>query len=133
MVRLCDVLVESLSLVNGQPVLINEWCRFLTFEYGTLQLHHRSVCLLTLLNSMIGDFGFGRTFGQLESGTLHPALEALVPFLRFVTIIRELPWLGRILERIPGVPDPAQPLFDFARASLREREKVSLRLKLQLV
>ena len=105
MSRLSDLFIDRLSSYDGQPVVINEWCHYITFD-------------------VMGDLGFGRSYGQLESGRLHPGVAAIGQWLKFATLAMQLPWLMTAMQHIPGVKDPTLSLRSFAENSLREREKV---------
>lgn len=104
--RLSNLLVEKLSQYNGQPVVINDWCHFITFD-------------------VMGELGFGQSYGQLESGKLHEALDQITKFLRIGICAVQVPWLVNIFQSIPGLEDPQRVFRKFSTRCMDEREKVS--------
>jgi hypothetical protein len=104
--RLSDLLIQKLSQYDGQPVVINDWCHFITFD-------------------IMGELGFGQSYGQLESGRLHNALDQITKFLRIGVCAIQVPWLVNIVQSIPGLEDPQTLLRKFSARCMDEREKVS--------
>jgi hypothetical protein len=104
--RLSDLLIVKLSQYNGMPVVINDWCHFITFD-------------------IMGELGFGQSYGQLESGRLHDAIDQITKFLRIGVCAAQVPWLVNIIQSIPGLGDPQRLLRNFSTRCLDEREKVS--------
>ena len=104
--RLSDLLIQKLSQYDGQPVVINDWCHFITFD-------------------IMGELGFGQSYGQLESGRLHTALDKIVQYLRIGVYAMQVPWLVNIVRSIPGQEDQQTLLREFSARCLDEREKVS--------
>jgi len=72
---------------------------------------------------VMGDVGFGKSYGQLESGKLHSAVYSISKWLRLAISGWQVPWLVNILQTIPGSTDPGRDLKKFSEACLREREK----------
>lgn len=105
MSRLSDLFIQKLSEYNGQPVVINDWCHYITFD-------------------VMGDVAFGRSYGQLEAGRIHPGIAMINQWLSFAVLILQVPWLVGVMQQIP-VEDPNETMKKFAAASLREREQVS--------
>ena len=103
--RLSDLLVVKLSQYDGMPVVINDWCHFITFD-------------------VMGELGFGQSYGQLESGRLHDSIDQITKFLRIGVSAIQVPWLVNIVQSIPGLGDPQRLLRDFSARCLDEREKV---------
>jgi hypothetical protein len=87
-------------------VVINDWCHFITFD-------------------IMGELGFGQSYGQLESGRLHDALDQITKFLRIGICAAQVPWLVNIVQSIPGLEDPQRLLRKFSARCMDEREKVS--------
>ena len=104
--RLSDLLIVKLSQYDGMPVVINDWCHFITFD-------------------TMGELGFGQSYGQLESGRSHEAIDQITKFLRVAVSAIQVPWLVNIIQSIPGLRDPQRLLRDFSARCLDEREKVS--------
>jgi len=104
--RLSDLLIQKLSQYEGQPVVINDWCHFITFD-------------------IMGELGFGQSYCQLESGRLHNAIDQITKFLRIGVCAIQVPWLVNIVQSIPGLEDPQTLLRKFSERCMDEREKVS--------
>lgn len=103
--RLSDLFIQKLREYNGQPVVINDWCHYITFD-------------------VMGDVAFSRSYGQLDAGRIHPGIAMINQWLSYAVLILQVPWLTRVVQHIP-VEDPEETLRKFAAASLREREQVS--------
>jgi hypothetical protein len=71
----------------------------------------------------MGDVGFGKSYGQLESGKLHPAVHSVAKWLRVAISGWQVPWVLNILQTIPGTTDPGRDMKKFSEVCLREREK----------
>ena len=104
--RLSDLLITKFNEYDGQPVIINDWCHFITFD-------------------AMGEIGFEQSYGQLESGRLHDALEQITKWLRFGVCAIQVPWLVNIVQSIPGLEDPQTLLRKLSERCMDEREKVS--------
>lgn len=106
--RLCNLLVKRLTEYNGQPVVVNDWIHFATFD-------------------IMGDLGFGRSFGQLERGKVHPAISMIAMFVKFTMQVGLFPWLIGCLVRVPGLMAPPEALGRFCALSLEQRKLVGLK------
>ena len=71
----------------------------------------------------MGDIGFGRSYGQLETGTTHPAITKVEDFLKAGVIALQIIWVVNFLAMIPGLKDPMQDLGDWADQLLDERAR----------
>jgi hypothetical protein len=109
MSRLSDLFIQKLKEYKGKPVVINDWCHYITFD-------------------VMGDVAFGKSYGQLEAGRLHQGVAIIGQWLSIAVLIFQVPWLLCIMQSIP-VEGPEETLRKFAMASLREREKVSATFK----
>ena len=70
-----------------------------------------------------GDSGWGRSYGQIESGKIHPAIEIMHKDLAAAVYGIQVSWLVNIAYMFPGFPDPSKPLKDHCRRMLQEREQ----------
>jgi hypothetical protein len=104
--RISDLFIEKVAAYNGEPILINDWCHFVTFD-------------------AMGDIAFGKTYGQLESGKKHQAIALIHQWLGFSVYAIQVPWLSVLLQNTPGVEDPTTVLRRFSESCLEERKKVS--------
>jgi cytochrome P450 family 628 len=104
--RLSDLLIQKLSQYDGQPLVINDWCHFITFD-------------------IMGELGFGQSYGQLESGRLHDAIGQITKYLRIGVCAIQVPWLVNIVQSIPGLEDPEKLFRKFSERCMDEREKVN--------
>jgi hypothetical protein len=109
MSRLSDLFIHKVKEYSGKPVVINDWCHYITFD-------------------VMGDLAFGRSYGQLESGRLHQGVAMIGQWLSLAQLVLQVPWAMCIMQQIP-VEGPEEILRKFATASLRERERVSTKSK----
>jgi len=98
--RLCGRFVGF----NGRPITVNDWCHFYTFD-------------------IMGDLGFGRSYGQIESGSAHPAITKVQNFLKAGVIALQMLWIVNFLQLIPGLDDPMRELKEWAEQLLKERDE----------
>lgn len=96
--RLCS----RLSAFDGNPAEINDICHHFTFD-------------------IMGQIGFGQSYGQLESGKSHPAIEKVERFMKAGVIATQMMWIVTLLMVIPGLDDPMKDLKDWAKRLLDER------------
>lgn len=73
----------------------------------------------------MGEIGFGKSYGQLESGCMHPSIEAISKFLSTAVSAWQVPWAINLLLVIPGLPDPAYDMKHNAEICVMERKEVS--------
>ena len=99
--RLCTAFERK----NGQPFVVNDYCHFYTFD-------------------VMGDVGFGRSYGQIESGVVHPAVNKVHNFLKAGVIAIQMLWVVNFLRLIPGLDDPMRDLKDWAEQLLAERSQL---------
>jgi len=104
--RISDLFIEKVAAYNGEPILINDWCHFITFD-------------------AMGDIAFGKSYGQLESGKIHKGIALIHQWLGFSVYALQVPWLMVLAQHIPGIEDPTTILRKFSESCLKEREKVS--------
>ena len=98
--RLC----ERFAGFNGRAITVNDWCHFYTFD-------------------IMGDLGFGRSYGQIESGSAHPAITKVQNFLKAGVIAVQMLWAVNFLQLIPGLDDPMRELKEWAEQLLKERDE----------
>lgn len=70
----------------------------------------------------MGDLGFGRSYGQIESGSAHPAITKVQNFLKAGVIALQMLWAVNFLQLIPGLDDPMRELKEWAEQLLKERD-----------
>lgn len=99
--RLCTAFERK----NGQPFVVNDYCHFYTFD-------------------VMGDIGFGRSYGQIESGVVHPAVNKVHNFLKAGVIAIQMLWVVNFLRLIPGLDDPMRDLKEWAEQLLAERSQL---------
>lgn len=98
--RLCTQFTNT----GGKPIHLNDWCHYYTFD-------------------VMGDVGFGRSYGQIESGSAHPAITKVQNFLKAGVIALQMIWVVNFLFLIPGLDDPMRELMEWAAKLLEERSK----------
>ena len=84
---------------------INDYCHYVTFD-------------------IMGEIGFGKSYGQLESGQMHPSVEAISKFLSVAVSAWQVPWAINLFLLIPGLPDPAYDMKHNAEICVMERKEV---------
>lgn len=98
--RLCTQFTNT----SGKTVRLNDWCHYYTFD-------------------VMGDIGFGRSYGQIETGSAHPAILKVQNFLRAGVIALQMLWIVNFLQLIPGLDDPMRDMMEWAEKLLEERAK----------
>ena len=105
MSRLSDLFIQKLMDYNGKPVVINDWCHYITFD-------------------VMGDIAFGKSYGQLEAGRLHQGVALIGKWLSLAVLILQVPWLLSVMQELP-MEGPEETLRKFSAAALKQREGVS--------
>ncbi|KAJ6035940.1 hypothetical protein N7540_000219 [Penicillium herquei] len=101
-----DLMIDCIVKAEGKDkrgVLINHWLKCFVFD-------------------MVGELGYSKSYGCLDSGKIHPGLLEVEKFLAAGIFLQPLPWLVRIISSLPGLPVPMRGLKDFATLSLNERK-----------
>lgn len=99
--------MSNMRNYKGEPVAINDWCRFIAFD-------------------LMAEIGFGVSYGQLETGKIHPAISHIASYVKFNMAFNQVPWLANAMSTLPGAPDPVQQLRQVSERRLKERESVRL-------
>jgi hypothetical protein len=105
--RISSLFVEKVTELQGQPISINDWCHYVTFD-------------------IMGEIGFGKSYGQLETGRMHPSIEAISSFLSLAVSAWQVPWALNLFLLIPGLPDPAYDMKHNAEVCVMERKEVCI-------
>ncbi|KAI0883093.1 putative benzoate 4-monooxygenase cytochrome P450 [Annulohypoxylon maeteangense] len=79
---LVDKFVSQISQQTG-PVDARDWSMYLAFD-------------------IIGELGFGKSFGCVETGQDHPAITAIHDHMEFLGVFEHVPWLLNMLSRLPS-------------------------------
>lgn len=95
-------LCERFANGNGQPIMVNDLCHWYTFD-------------------IMGKLGFGRSYGQLESGQAHPAISKVQNFLKAGVIAIQFLWVINFLQLFPSLEDPMEDLRLWSEQLLEER------------
>ncbi|KAL9110566.1 MAG: hypothetical protein Q9227_004924 [Pyrenula ochraceoflavens] len=95
-------LVEQLKLRS--TVDVTTWTMLLTFD-------------------VMGEIGFGKDFGGLETGHEHPAIKAIHNHMKFLSITVTVPWLLNLLSRIPGATAGYAPLFKWCMNEVKTKQQ----------
>jgi hypothetical protein len=103
--KLINLLVSKLAAYEGKPVHINPWIQCFAFD-------------------IMGDLGFNKTYGSLESGKLHSAIKSMNDYLSANMILGQLAWFTRTLSKFPFLPNPMAAFEKFSAESIDERKKV---------
>lgn len=71
----------------------------------------------------MGRLGFGRSYGQLETGKAHPAIEKVQNFLKAGVIAIQFIWVINFLHLFPSLEDPMEDLRLWSEQLLEERAR----------
>jgi hypothetical protein len=102
---LTDRLITQLRARVGTPVDITAWSNYYGFD-------------------VMGEVGFGRSWGMLESGKLHSAIRELHAAMVPLGVLGPVPWLLRLLTDLPGATKALQGFMDWCWKQLAEKKKV---------
>ncbi|KAJ5741040.1 hypothetical protein N7493_000912 [Penicillium malachiteum] len=108
--QVTDLMIDCITKADGKDergVLINHWLKCFVFD-------------------MVGELGYSKSYGCLDSGKIHQGLLEVENFLAAGVLLAPLPWLVRIISSLPGLPVPMQGLKDFATVSLNERKAAKI-------
>jgi cytochrome P450 family 628 len=103
MIRIIDEWVHKVASFGGNPMSINQWVHFLTLD-------------------ITGDIAWGKSFDQLASGHIHPAVGAVHGTLKYSVTALQLAWFFDVMLKIPGIMNPLKDLDDLCRSRIKERE-----------
>ncbi|KAI0891221.1 monooxygenase [Annulohypoxylon nitens] len=93
---LVDKFVSEITNREG-PIDATDWSMYLAFD-------------------IMGEIGFGKSFGCIETGQKHPAIAALHHHMEFLGVAAHIPWLLNILGRIPNTS--FAPFYQYNNALL---------------
>jgi len=72
----------------------------------------------------MGDIGFGKSWGTLESEEMHGTISQLHAAMVPLGVLGPVPWLLRLLTGLPGVTKALQEFMDWCWDKLAEKKKV---------
>ncbi len=99
--------------MSGETINVTQWFHFYSFD-------------------VMGDFAFGKSFGMLQSGKAHFALDLLHGGMKPLGLLTPMPWIFLILARIPGVSAEYDRFHHWCEQQVEERKKVRLRQRRML-
>lgn len=105
LMRLTNILVSKFAEYENSSIEIHQWFRCFVFD-------------------MMGELGFSKTYGCLDNGTLHPAIQKIVDLLWVNTIVGQVPWVASTMFKLPFLPNPLDDFKNFSRKCLEERKMV---------
>lgn len=82
-IKYASQLEQHLTATSGQPVLVNDWFYWFSFD-------------------VMGDLTMARSFNMLNDKTWHHVILMMRRFLALLGPITPVPWLARIAFNIPG-------------------------------
>ncbi|KAJ1325421.1 cytochrome P450 family 628 [Microdochium nivale] len=100
-----DALVRQLYWRGEAGLNVTDWSMFFAFD-------------------LIGDMGFGKSFGQLSSGVEHPAIRPIHAHIKLLGIFQTVPWLLYLLSCIPGAASTYSEIFGFCAGEIRNKLKI---------
>ncbi|KAA8901371.1 cytochrome P450 67 [Sphaerosporella brunnea] len=101
---LTDLLIAQLRSRVGTPVDITTWSNYYSFD-------------------VMGDVGFGKSWGMLESGKLHKAINELHAAMALLGYIGQVPWLSRLLMELPAATKALKGFQDWCWKQMEEKKK----------
>jgi cytochrome P450 len=72
---------------------------------------------------VMGEVGLGKDFGNLTSGTEHPAIKGVHDHMAMLGVLSTVPWLLNILGSIPGAAAGYSEFFKFCSDEIRAKNK----------
>lgn len=99
-----DLLTYQLEEKGGSAVNITDWSMFFAFD-------------------LLGDLGFSKDFGQLETGIEHHAIKPIHHHIKLLGIFQTVPWLLYLLSSIPGAAAEYSDIFEFCASEIRSKRK----------
>ncbi|KAH7117023.1 cytochrome P450 67 [Dendryphion nanum] len=100
-----DLLIEKLRKTAGTPIDVTQMTMFFAFD-------------------LMGELGFSKTFGNLESGVEHLAIQGIHKHIKMLGVLSEVPWLLNLLGCIPGAAAGFVDFFDFCETEMNEKKKL---------
>ncbi|RFU30754.1 hypothetical protein B7463_g5576, partial [Scytalidium lignicola] len=101
-----EVFIKQLAshASSSKPFDGTAWSMFLSFD-------------------VMGEVGFGKDFGCLESGTEHAAIKGVHDHMEVLGILSHVPWLLNILGCIPGATAGYTGFFSWCAAEIKSKQK----------
>ncbi|KAH8812452.1 putative benzoate 4-monooxygenase cytochrome P450 [Xylogone sp. PMI_703] len=101
-----EILIRQLSAhaTSSKPFDGTDWSMFLSFD-------------------VMGEVGFGKDFGCLESGAAHVAIEGIRDHVEVLSVLGNVPWFLNILGRIPGATAGYAAFFSWCAAEINAKKK----------
>ncbi|KAJ5614876.1 cytochrome P450 monooxygenase-like protein [Penicillium herquei] len=78
-----NLMIEQIRHRAGQSLNVTRWMNFFTFD-------------------VTAEFALGLSFGMLANGEPHPIMETMHSGQRYFAALSPVPWLGRILLKLPA-------------------------------
>ncbi|KAF9632896.1 putative cytochrome p450 protein [Lasiodiplodia theobromae] len=88
----------------GKPVNVTDWISWLGYD-------------------IMGVVGFGKDFDCLRKATDHAAIKQMHDFGFALGLLKHVPWLGNVLQRMPGGQAAMEPYARYCRDLVREKMK----------
>lgn len=101
--RRISEMAEAREVVN-----VTHWLNFMSFD-------------------IMGDVGFGKGFGMLESGQKIDILRLLEDGMRGLGVGGSVPWLFMLLRRVPSIKRDYERFLNWCGEQMWEREKVRIK------
>ncbi|KAH8811348.1 cytochrome P450 monooxygenase-like protein [Xylogone sp. PMI_703] len=98
-------LLKQLQARTGKSINVNKWFHFYSFD-------------------VMADIAFGKSFGMVESGTEHFALDLLREGMEPLGLLGPVPWAFMILARIPGLGSGYKRFVAWAAEQVQNRMKM---------
>ena len=99
-------LEKHLAITSGQPVCVNDWFHFFSFD-------------------VMGDLAFAKSFDMLVNEEWHYSVILMREFMSYLGPFGPVPWLCRIGFNLPGLAPGWTRFLDYCKAQFTERIEVS--------
>ena len=80
---------------------------------------------MLLTFDIMGEVGFGKDFGGLQTGVEHPAIKAIHDHMKILGIMGTVPWLLNLMSWIPGATKGYAPFFLWCENEVKAKQHVS--------
>ncbi|KAH8647268.1 cytochrome P450 [Xylariales sp. PMI_506] len=99
-----DALMRQLESRGADGVNMTEWSMFFSFD-------------------LMGEIGFGKDFGQLNTGKEHSAIRPIHAHIKLLGIFQTVPWLLYLMSCIPGAAATYSEIFGFCANEMQNKKK----------
>ncbi|KAI8963127.1 cytochrome P450 [Daldinia sp. FL1419] len=92
------------QIAQRQVIDVTAWSMYLSFD-------------------IMGEVGFGESFGCVSSGMKNPAIKAVHDHMHVLGLLSHVPWLLNIFGRIPGASRAYHPFFNYCQSQIDKKRQ----------